>query len=163
MPGRSLGSVVPVVVQHSKGTYLAARIRRRRRRKIGGVRRSCAALLPPDQPRRLRPRMDPPGWRLDSDAFVIVTGFWWRTCLVPMVLLLTFFLFQSKIGLRRPAIRRRSLPTPPKDELVATPFQVAATMLVIKPLPLVSPPSSGGSSTDSRPLGTTGRPPDALG
>jgi len=35
--------------------------------------------------------MDSPGWRLDSDAFVIVAGLWWRTCLVPMVLLLLFF------------------------------------------------------------------------
>jgi hypothetical protein len=35
--------------------------------------------------------MDPPGWRLDSDAIVIVARLWWRTCLVPMVLLLLFF------------------------------------------------------------------------
>ena len=83
---------MPIVVQHSKGTYLAARIRRRRRRrKIGGARRSRAALLPSVQPHCLRPRMDSPGWRLNSDAFVIVAGLWWRTCLVPMVLLLLFF------------------------------------------------------------------------
>jgi len=82
---------VLVVFKHSKGTYLAARIRRQRRRKNDGARRSRAALLPSVQPRRLRPRMDSPGWRLNSDAFVIVAGLWWRTCLVPMVLLLLFF------------------------------------------------------------------------
>jgi len=52
--------------------------------------------------------------------------------------------------------------TLPKDEVVAAPFQATATMLVIKPLPSVLPPScGGGSSTDSQPLGATGRPLDA--
>ena len=35
--------------------------------------------------------MDPPGWRLDSDAFIIIVELWWRTYLVPMFLLLLFF------------------------------------------------------------------------
>ena len=88
-PGRSIRRACRCPAH--QGTYLAARIHRRSRRKIRDVRRSRAALLPPVQPRYLQPLMDPSGWRLDSDAFVIVAGHWWRTFLVRKVLLLLFF------------------------------------------------------------------------
>ena len=48
-------------------------------------------------------------------------------------LLLFFFFPDQRSGLRRPAVRRRFIVDTPKDEVVAEPFQAAATTFVIKP------------------------------
>jgi hypothetical protein len=56
------------------------------------------------------------------------------------LLLLFYFFFRSKIGLRRPAVRRHSIVDTPEDEVVAAPSQAAAPTLVVKPSLPVLPP-----------------------